>query len=98
PPPTTLFPYTTLFRSRDVTPDGRPPHLVRIAFPGIGERLATARDGVEFPDFSTGLRVVCRHLPARTRVAASGTNVDAPVVIDRRDRKSTRLNSSHDQI
>src|SRR6478672_12441796 len=55
PPRSTLFPYTTLFRSRQ---------------PGTG--VARAGDA----------------RPARHRPPARGT----------RDRKSTRLNSSHDQI
>src|SRR6266480_5216089 len=56
PPRSTLFPYTTLFRSR------------------IGRRARRARP--------------CRAGPPRGRHAASG----------RRDRKSTRLNSSHMSI
>src|SRR5216683_6009245 len=57
PPRSTLFPYTTLFRSR-----GR-----------------------------SGPASSC---PARSDLAAQ----DEPVRPPRRDRKSTRLNSSHDQI
>src|SRR2546427_4175286 len=53
PPRSTLFPYTTLFRSRDPAP----------------------------------------HVPAARHVAESGR-----VGPDARDRKSTRLNSSHSQI
>src|SRR2546421_6694073 len=54
PPRSTLFPYTTLFRSRD-------------SLRAVG--LSPLRQGAE---------------------CAAGT--------ERRDRKSTRLNSSHDQI
>src|SRR2546428_3905385 len=62
PPRSTLFPYTTLFRSRGV---------IR----GERERGRVALAESEFRE---------RDLPADRRV--------------RRDRKSTRLNSSHDQI
>src|SRR5216683_599677 len=60
PPRSTLFPYTTLFRSRRATAHG----------PAPGPRPAG--------------RPACRTARPRTRI--------------RRDRKSTRLNSSHDQI
>src|SRR2546430_12942884 len=58
PPRSTLFPYTTLFRSRRGSP-------------------ATAR-------FS--------------RASPSGPSSAASTELDPRDRKSTRLNSSHSQI
>src|SRR2546427_1544927 len=64
PPRSTLFPYTTLFRSPHGTQNAgplRPPH------------------GPAPQDYCSTRRVI-----------ASG--------IDRRDRKSTRLNSSHSQI
>src|SRR2546430_9912720 len=82
PPRSTLFPYTTLFRSvvqrvierLYADPVADEPHLARTTIPN--------RD--------------CKH--AAKRVQA----VDAPlfkcVDDDLRDRKSTRLNSSHSQI
>src|SRR2546421_9520504 len=63
PPRSTLFPYTTLFRSEALPRQGR------------------ARGGQE-----------CER---GDRAAARG---DVGGGTDRRDRKSTRLNSSHDQI
>src|SRR2546428_8436108 len=72
PPRSTLFPYTTLFRS--LRPLGLDVH-------GLGDldgRLA-ARAGV-------ANQVLPEHLAALHRQRG------------RRDRKSTRLNSSHDQI
>src|SRR5690349_22861094 len=62
PPRSTLFPYTTLFRSR-------------------------ARRGTLFGDASQGRRVACAD-----RVASADRERA------RRDRKSTRLNSSHVEI
>src|SRR3712207_7884742 len=80
PPRSTLFPYTTLFRSG---PD----------WPGRGQR-----DGEELADedprrgAAPGLGV--SHLPAQgaDRLPAPGAGGPA------RDRKSTRLNSSHANI
>src|SRR2546428_2308212 len=59
PPRSTLFPYTTLFRSRDA----------------VVRRAGDAHSGLDRP----------QHEVARDRVPNG-------------DRKSTRLNSSHDQI
>src|SRR2546421_9436285 len=64
PPRSTLFPYTTLFRS---------PHLL---------------DGVRQHAELAG------HLPGGDRSQIAG----AEPLGGRQDRKSTRLNSSHDQI
>src|SRR2546421_2130505 len=64
PPRSTLFPYTTLFRSRPASP-------------------SIAR--------SLGLRA------ARFQIPPSCSH-QARSPADARDRKSTRLNSSHDQI
>src|SRR2546421_1637698 len=67
PPRSTLFPYTTLFRSYDDQP-------------GMGH-------GPPRPDLPD------RHTPGgRTMDGERGRRLAA------RDRKSTRLNSSHDQI
>src|SRR2546427_6990576 len=77
PPRSTLFPYTTLFRSIDAT--GQRPSVARFAGgkehwvyfdPYSGERFSALR-GQAFFDFVEDLH---------------------------RDRKSTRLNSSHSQI
>src|SRR2546427_7414590 len=74
PPRSTLFPYTTLFRSRGANSSLR------------GRRRTHQR--------SVGN---VRHARGRAHSAAAGT--DALRVPERvRDRKSTRLNSSHSQI
>src|SRR2546421_6844733 len=72
PPRSTLFPYTTLFRSGC----GEEPRVVGL--PGARTRIA-------FPRVARGAAVGRISRAGRARVAAP-------------DRKSTRLNSSHDQI
>src|SRR2546427_8010277 len=77
PPRSTLFPYTTLFRS------------VRAVW-------ARARVGVSAKRVQKiGLRT-----PSQRRRATTGRSPKrvAPPQSTRRDRKSTRLNSSHSQI
>src|SRR5258708_27833084 len=71
PPRSTLFPYTTLFRSRRVEADVLMAHLAKIA----------AKEGVEVE--AEALGIIAR--------AAEGSVRDS-------DRKSTRLNSSHQII
>src|SRR3989441_3794178 len=100
PPRSTLFPYTTLFRSGRLEADGArigagdPDRSAlvaadgHIALPGDDERRAPARG-------TTGraLRVVrVQHRSGVGGVAAPG---EAEVLADGLDRKSTRLNSSH---
>src|SRR2546421_1017818 len=70
PPRSTLFPYTTLFRSRVADVDRG------------GERARHERAGRN---------------PGRRAVSRLARRPPAPR-ISGRDRKSTRLNSSHDQI
>src|SRR3712207_8897142 len=86
PPRSTLFPYTTLFRS----------HARKLAaFLRILEQLGAGPDeaafvGDDFPDLAI-LRVVA--LPV-----AVANAVPEIVAASRVDRKSTRLNSSHANI
>src|SRR3712207_9230338 len=94
PPRSTLFPYTTLFRSRRLP---RPPVAVSAraqrAHPQGAPVLADRRDRLGGHDLAATrprrraqLRLPL-HLPPRQRLHALG-----------RDRKSTRLNSSHANI
>src|SRR5438874_3389608 len=76
PPRSTLFPYTTLFRSR-----GQPPAADEIVL-AVGQRHPPARRGR-------------RHSEAEE--AQRGLQHDE-LPRPRRDRKSTRLNSSHVEI
>src|SRR2546421_5800784 len=75
PPRSTLFPYTTLFRSLVQQGDG-----------GGRERLRYAPDAE--------LRLVRDRPHARGRSRTRRSSASGAY----RDRKSTRLNSSHDQI
>src|SRR2546421_9604199 len=78
PPRSTLFPYTTLFRSHPEYPRHPPcPSAGRARAPPAGVPRLPALPGAPRPP---GARH--RHSPAAFRG----------------DRKSTRLNSSHDQI
>src|SRR3712207_7919281 len=72
PPRSTLFPYTTLFRSRMSTAEHLAREAIRIEQEVIGENVGS-QDQVW--------------------AAYGGTNL-----IEFRDRKSTRLNSSHANI
>src|SRR2546422_8584256 len=79
PPRSTLFPYTTLFRSCDRFADAT------TAYQGYGRGLGSA--------------VVA----LLNRFATAGLSPDLAILLDvpvedRRDRKSTRLNSSHGYI
>src|SRR3712207_8298770 len=86
PPRSTLFPYTTLFRSLSVSlPEPRLPRwsdrrsqLLRVRLPTEDQALRTGQGG----------RVL------RSR----GVLLPGSVLPARRDRKSTRLNSSHANI
>src|SRR3712207_8487682 len=79
PPRSTLFPYTTLFRS--------------IYIECLGDRLILQPEGVEFTrsDFEGSLG------PGNPLAAAVRAAREYLVAQDR-DRKSTRLNSSHANI
>src|SRR2546421_8839504 len=77
PPRSTLFPYTTLFRSEPPTPK------FALAEPPVGK--------IKPPPVRKVWESVHR---APTGPAAASTSATTPSP----DRKSTRLNSSHDQI
>src|SRR2546430_7182889 len=77
PPRSTLFPYTTLFRSER------------------GEHLEdpTADQGPERGHARPRIRKAVKQEPSAVQIERA-----RPVGWPRRDRKSTRLNSSHSQI
>src|SRR2546430_6790146 len=85
PPRSTLFPYTTLFRS----PPARHHDLIGIELPLDFQELA---DGLQQPGNVDRLHqiAVMKWLRERRAVGFQGAR--------REDRKSTRLNSSHSQI
>src|SRR5256885_9745218 len=89
PPRSTLFPYTTLFRSRDAPGVDLDVHEVRAAVLGRNDENVLA---VRRPD--DRLRISA----ARRGLIAANAAADVEVVAGGeilRDRKSTRLNSSH---
>src|SRR3712207_8854416 len=79
PPRSTLFPYTTLFRSRR---GGQMPRT----------KSAQRRAVRSLPNFVQSAPTYRKQNGTRTRAASSETRRKTSV---RRDRKSTRLNSSH---
>src|SRR3712207_7858635 len=82
PPRSTLFPYTTLFRSGDAALLGR----------GSGERAGRVdeRDDGQLQPLGEPVQPDCLAIAFRVR--------HAEVAVDVLDRKSTRLNSSHANI
>src|SRR2546430_10189284 len=88
PPRSTLFPYTTLFRSCDEPP----PHTQH-------ERCLPSCYPTEAADARAGKKlagaVEIDHVVCQTR---DGALVIADELDPKLDRKSTRLNSSHSQI
>src|SRR5207249_6191227 len=94
PPRSTLFPYTTLFRSgadlqsRIPIEDARKEHRPqRIANPVVRRGAARPRELVE-----VDRELAARHADARRADVQEEGNADVL------DRKSTRLNSSHVSI
>src|SRR2546428_7446146 len=92
PPRSTLFPYTTLFRSHNLLVGprlGERPHVLEIPWGEtghLGKRPSqTSREPVN--DLGSPAVLVLPAEDVRTNTAG-----------EPRDRKSTRLNSSHDQI
>src|SRR2546428_7099353 len=81
PPRSTLFPYTTLFRSARRLDSPDPARLAR-------DDASPHRVGSLVADRAAA---AARSLRLRVRVPSL-------LGVDRPDRKSTRLNSSHDQI
>src|SRR2546430_13433558 len=92
PPRSTLFPYTTLFRSRATArmTNRKSTYLVRLQC-GHERAIGTT----DSPD---GL-YVCVHCDARgNKLQPLAKPVPKPPYRRSKDRKSTRLNSSHSQI
>src|SRR3712207_6911040 len=81
PPRSTLFPYTTLFRSSEGT------QSPRVAVE-VQDRFSVHKDDGRTRCAARALRSVTTQLRPRQE----------PAVCIRRDRKSTRLNSSHANI
>src|SRR3712207_8109986 len=85
PPRSTLFPYTTLFRSEPAVEPGEP-ELQRLHLPRqLLLRRADRRDGAR-------VRELRRAVAQRRELGGD------PLLLAQQDRKSTRLNSSHANI
>src|SRR3712207_7274371 len=85
PPRSTLFPYTTLFRSAEAHARGARQPLVHAGARGVDQPL--------------GLGVVHAKQPHHQRMRAEAAMAYSdPVLRRQQDRKSTRLNSSHANI
>src|SRR2546428_3500121 len=87
PPRSTLFPYTTLFRSQAyLLAKGNPPQ------PSV-----KLRDVLPWHYTGNRLHPTQKPVPSLKPVIEAFTS-RGDIVLDPLDRKSTRLNSSHDQI
>src|SRR3712207_9249423 len=94
PPRSTLFPYTTLFRSvraghRPILGAAPDPGLEQPVDDGVHERLPRRLDDV---------RADAHGAPGRLGAVVHGLDEDARDGVRAVDRKSTRLNSSHANI
>src|SRR5689334_23542238 len=90
PPSSTLFPYTTLFRSRRMKDGGE-----------IDARNAFTRDPWRWEEFAGALADLKAASPKTCRenfLMLYANPGDVDWFDDKGDRKSTRLNSSHSSI
>src|SRR3712207_7931718 len=85
PPRSTLFPYTTLFRSRRV---------VALDLPGFGFSDMPVDDDITIPGYARYVRSFVEQLGLGQCVIV-GNSMGGFIAAD---RKSTRLNSSHANI
>src|SRR5205085_10133688 len=94
PPPTsTLFPYTTLFRS------ARADELARRWAVALIVSLPLDRIGeIPLQSFAREAPALCAQVVRALVSDAELERITAPPRESARDRKSTRLNSSHSQI
>src|SRR2546427_12102831 len=94
PPRSTLFPYTTLFRSRKFLSQAGITGAATIAAVGIQPLLGTAGSVAVARQQDQGRQEDQGHGDDHEH----GENDRATECLKIRDRKSTRLNSSHSQI
>src|SRR3712207_9214405 len=91
PPRSTLFPYTTLFRSiegRERFTSKIPVRAMAMLYPSYFHLVVTEGSGVNTVADLKGKRV-------SLNAPGSGTEIKAIRMLEMLDRKSTRLNSSH---
>src|SRR5256885_2468292 len=89
PPRSTLFPYTTLFRSQEGDVAGERVHILE------REARELAHDRRAGSDDERDLAQRPVLVPRQLDVTAGGAEHRTEQADGRRDRKSTRLNSSH---
>src|SRR2546430_15103327 len=94
PPRSTLFPYTTLFRSREFAQS-----IGKERFLLVGEVSGSREHAWEVVE-KTGLDAALgiEDVPGKLERMVTGYTDPADYFSAFRDRKSTRLNSSHSQI
>src|SRR5206468_11518486 len=94
PPPSTLVPYTTLFRSTCLVPDedGKPQPL-RLGLKDILRHFLDFRFETVKRRFEYELEQLKKRIHILTGFKIVFNALDRAI----KDRKSTRLNSSHDQ-
>src|SRR3712207_9125402 len=94
PPRSTLFPYTTLFRSRQPK---RPRALVLVPTRELANQVLAVVDPLAR---ALGMKatVVFGGVGQNPQVQALAGGIDVLIACPGRDRKSTRLNSSHANI
>src|SRR3546814_10090931 len=83
----TLFPYTTLFRSHEVLGTAQRHVGPKVAFIRLGFLRSTCRQRQQQPGQAEAL--------GHGLTPASVRSLSISALVDARDRKSTRLNSSH---
>src|SRR5206468_7861900 len=93
PPPSTLFPYTTLFRSHfHINQRGKFTIKKRSAVSNLFRRRLVLRRSAAYCSRNVGIN---KFEPV---FAADSRRLGGKSRLVQEDRKSTRLNSSHDQI
>src|ERR1039458_1406224 len=109
PPRSTLFPYTTLFRSQNGETEGEPQAFSELWDVGVlvRTRMSALRLGCIIDHYEIflsvprirrfGLHLLCRRLAGTGVRATAGLHETLVLLVldQRQDRKSTRLNSSH---
>src|SRR5206468_11742015 len=98
PPPSTLFPYTTLFRSIVPGLDFSNDPLLAGRIHSYQDTQISRLGGPNFHEIPINAPVAPPHNNQRDGMHRQAINRGRVAYEPNSDRKSTRLNSSHDQI